>query len=261
MRVRDGFPFVPATIGGVPVTLLLDTGAQGMLVTPEAARALALPVDPGVTTRVLGTGGAHLASNVLLRGLRVGGVMIPDRSTPVSPLFGVPTLDPPLAGLLGAPLLAAYDVDLDVPGGRMTLYDPQDCATPPVRGSALPLEVTPAGEALLPVMANGQALLALLDTGSRGTILTDATAARLGVRGEVAASTARGIDGQPMPLRYVRLRELRVGADVVADMPVIVAPVQVGRGDMLLGLDWVGRRRVWISYRSGRVVIGAALGR
>lgn len=261
VRVRGGFPFVPATLGGVPVTLLLDTGAQGMLITPDAARRLGLPPDSGVSTRILGTGGAHDAPNVILRGLRLGGAPLPDRSAPVSDLPGVPGVEPPLAGLLGAPLLTAYDVDLDVPAGRMALHDAVGCAgAPPGIMEELPLEVTPAGEALMPVTVNGQTLLAVPDTGSRGTIVTDAAAARLGLRGPVAASTARGIDGLPMPLRYVRLRELRVGRDVTTDMPASVAPVQLGRGDMLLGLDWLGRRRMWISYESGRVGIGAARG-
>ena len=58
-----------------------------------------------------------------------------------------------------------------------------------------------------------------------------------------------------MELRYVTVRELRVGADVSRDMPVSVAPVQVGRADLLLGLDWVGQRRVWISYTSEWVAV------
>ena len=260
LRLRDGYPLVPATIGGTPVTFLLDTGAQGMLITPEAAALLGLPPDPGVTTRMFGTGGARDVGNVILQGLRIGGAAAPSRSVPVASLPGAPVTEPPLAGLLGAPLLAAYDLDLDVPGGRMALYDAAGCgaAMPPVPQPAtvLPLEVSPEGEAFVPVEINGQSLLALLDTGSRATLLTEQAARRLGLGGPVSANTARGVDGEALPLRHHRVREMRVGADVVMDAPVSVAPLQLGRGDMLLGLDYLGQRRVWISYASGRVVIG-----
>ena len=137
----------------------------------------------------------------------------------------------------------------------MALHEPHGCAGPPWAGAVLRLHVTPAGERLLPIMVNGQPMLALLDTGSRGTILTAAAAARLNIRAPVAASTARGVDGQRMELRYAKVRELRVGADVTRDQPVIVAPVQVGGADLLLGMDWATRRRVWVSYSGGWVAV------
>lgn len=262
LRIRDGFPFVPATIGGMPVTLLLDTGAQGMLLTPNAVARLRLPAAPGPGTRLLGTGGSRVAPNVILRGLAVGGAPVPDSIVPVAVLPGVPQLDPPLAGLLGAPLLAAYDIDLDVPHGRMALYEAKDCgAVPPPMPpplNVLQLELTPEGEALVPVEINGQGFLALLDTGSRATILTEESAQRLGLAGPASANLARGVDGVAVPVRHMRVRTMRVGSDVVADAPISVSALQLGRGDMLLGLDYLGRRRIWISYRSGRVTMGGA---
>src|SRR5690242_5297465 len=46
--VRDvfGFLVVPASIDGERVSLLVDTGAAGGLVTPDAAARLGLPGDP-----------------------------------------------------------------------------------------------------------------------------------------------------------------------------------------------------------------------
>ena len=42
VRLQDGFAVVTAGVGGQPVTLLLDTGAQAMLLLPEAAARLGL---------------------------------------------------------------------------------------------------------------------------------------------------------------------------------------------------------------------------
>jgi predicted aspartyl protease len=260
--VREGFPFVAATIAGTPISMLLDTGAQGMLLTPEAVTALRLPIDPGRSTRLLGTGGDRDAPNVILRGLELGGARFTDSSVPVADLPGVPRTEPPLAGLLGAPLLSSFDVDLDIQNGRITLYDALGCGAslPPIPPpySVLPLEVTAEGEAFLPVQVNGVRLTALIDTGSRATILTEQAAQRIGLAGPGSANVARGIDGAPMPVRHLRVSTLQVGTEVLRNAPVSVSPLQLGRGDMLLGFDYLGRRRVWISYHAGHVVISAA---
>lgn len=257
VRVRDGFAFVPASIGGTPVTLLLDTGAQGMLLTPEVVEALRLPVDPRAGTRLLGTGGVRNAPSVVLRDLKVGGLPLADSSAPVAALPGVPQTEPPLAGLLGGQFLGTYDLDLDVPHGRMALYDPLGCATPPfpLPYSVLPLEVSPEGDVFVTVQVNGVGLLALVDTGSRASIITEQAAERLGLGGPGSANFARGVDGSTQPIRHVRVGTLQVGTEVTANAPLSVSPLLLGRGDMLLGLDYLGRRRVWISYRTGRVLV------
>ena len=117
--------------------------------------------------------------------------------------------------------------------------------------TVLPLVVTPEREALLSVRINGQTLVALLDTGSRATLLTEQAARRLGLHAPISANTSRGVDGERLPLGHVRVREMAVGEDVRRDVPVSIAPLQLGRGDMLLGLDYLRQRRVWISYRHG----------
>ena len=257
MKLRDGFAFVPASIGSVPVMLLLDTGAQGMLLTPGIAEALHLSVDPYGSTRMLGTGGIRNAPNVMLRGLRVGGVPMPDGSVPVAVLPGVPQTEPPLAGLLGGQFLGIYDLDLDVLHERMALYDAVGCAAPPfaLPYSVLPLSVSPEGDVFVSVQINGESLLALVDTGSRASIITEQAAERLGLGGPGSANLARGVDGSTLPIRHLRVRSLQVGTEVTANAPISVSPLQLGQGDMLLGLDYLGRRRVWISYRTGRVLI------
>ena len=257
VQLRDGFAFVPASIGSTPVTLLLDTGAQGMLLTPGIVEALRLPVDVRTGTRLLGTGGVRDAPNAMLRGLRVGGLPMADSSVPVAALPGVPQTEPPLAGLLGGQFLEDYDLDLDVPHGRMALYEALGCAAPPfpLPYSALPLTVSPEGDVFVTVQANGESLLALVDTGSRASIVTEQAAERLGLAGPGSANLARGVDGSTLPIRHVRVRRLQVGTEVIADAPISVSPLQLGRGDMLLGLDYLGRRRAWISYRTRRVVI------
>lgn len=250
LRLVESYPIVPAVIAGRLVSLLLDTGAQGMLLTPAIAEALRLPLVG--TTRIYGTGGSQDVRVVRVAGLRLGGVAMPDQLSPVAPLPLVLAMEPPLAGLLGASLLSRFDLELDVPAARVTLWSPGECPLPP--GTHLPLDISRAGEAFCLVNVNGQPLLAQLDTGSRATILTTQTARRLGLGAPISANTAAGVDGERLPSGHAVVR-LALGKLPAADTPVTIAPIRLERGDLLLGLDVLARFRVFIGYAQGVLVL------
>lgn len=251
LALADGYPIVPARIGGAAVSLVLDTGAQGMLVTPEVADALALPLAG--MTRVYGTGGSQETRVVALPALYLGGATMPAQLAPVAPLPVAIPAEPPVGGLLGASLLSQFDLLIDVPGRRVALSLPGSCALP--RGARLPLDLSPSGEPYAMARVEGQPLLALLDTGSRATLIGEAAARRLGLTAPVAASTARGVDGGLLPLRYVRAR-VALGEGPATEMPISITPLQLDRGEMLIGLDLLGRRPLFLSYSTGEAVIG-----
>ena len=54
---------------------------------------------------------------------------------------------------------------------------------------------------------------------------------------------------------HTTVREMTVGNDVIRNMPISIAPVQLGRADMLLGFDYLRQRRAYISYVTQRLVI------
>lgn len=248
-HVVDGFPVVLATVGARPVTFILDTGAQAHLVLPAAQALLRLPVLPG-SVPMLGTGGATAAPIVSLVGVRLGSVLLEPAPTPVAPLPLTPRVDPILIGLLGASLLDRFDLELDAAAGRAALFDAGTCM-PTWRGAAVALTVTPDRQLLLPVTIDGVRLTALLDTGSRATLLTEAAARRLGLAAPPSANTARGVDGGPLGVAHTRVRVLEIGLDVSRDVPVSVADLQLGGADLLLGMDYLRQRRVWVSGLSG----------
>ncbi len=252
LRLIESYPIVPASIAGQAVSLLLDTGAQGMLVTPGAVEALNLPLAG--MTRIFGTGGSQEVRVVRLPGLRLGAAPMPEQLAPVAALPVVLPMTPPLAGLLGASLLALFDLELDAPAGWARLWSPEDCAAP-LTGTRSTIDVSPQGEPYLAVRVNRQPLLALLDTGSRSTILSDETARRLGLTAPVSANTAPGIDGRRLPVAHARVH-LGLGDEQAAEVGVSIAPLQLERGDMLLGMDALLRRRVWIGYARHEVIFG-----
>ena len=105
------------------------------------------------------------------------------------------------------------------------------------------------------VTINGQSIIALLDTGSRATLLSQAAADSLGLHATQSANTSRGVDGERLPIGHTTVREMTIGNDVVRNMPISISPVQLGQADMLLGFDYLRQRRAFISYVNARLVI------
>ncbi len=261
VALAEGFAVAPARLGGRAVSMVLDTGAEGMLVTPDVADALGLRRDPARRVRVLGTGGPVVAEVAALPTLEFGGLAWTALSAPVVAVPGLPAADPAVAGLIGAPVLAGHDLDLDLPRGRVRLHDVRDCPdgirpfAPPY--VMLPMRLSASRQPLVPVLVNGVELRAVLDTGSRGTVLTEEAARRAGLGRPLREDVTSGVDGAATPMHWHRTRELRVGWEALPEMVVGVAALDGGEADMLLGMDYLAARRVWVSYAGGRVFLQA----
>jgi predicted aspartyl protease len=261
---RGNLLMSPAAINGARVRMVVDTGAEISAVTGEMISRLGLLADQNNGSLMSGVGGQGLPqSDALVDHLIFGPYDSGATHLAVVDLrFGAHS-DPPLGGMIGADVLSRYDLDLDIPHGRLGLYRVRHCAgsflpwSAPY--SAIPLRVTWEDTLLLPVRVNGAPFTALLDTGSTSTVLDSAAAAQVGVsatdlaREEAARGTgAAGVDFQEVAHVF---RTLQVGPDTLRDVRLAVLDRTLRGFDMLLGLDYLATRHVWISYRTGQVFI------
>ena len=112
-------------------TFILDTGADRTLMGEDVVRRLGLERDGWVASIIQGIGGIEQRPNALPRSLRLGSVTLRrrtlsgDTSVTVGPLPVNAVAGRPIAGLLGRDFLSPFDLDLDLPAHRMTLYDVQ----------------------------------------------------------------------------------------------------------------------------------------
>ena len=237
ITLAQGFPLIPVQHRGRTWLFLLDTGAQDWLVTPAAAATMGLAQDRGRRMRVLGTDSATEADMVVLQGVSLDGILLPARSVPSSTLPGFERLDPAPAGIIGAPVLSKFDLMFDGPGRQLSLFSVTGCTAVPVPLlpplTHVPLRRAAGGEMILTISLGGTPVAAVLDTGARGTVLSQAA----------AAAMARGSRG------------LRVGDDAMLDLQPTIAPLTLDQGQALLGMDYLGRRRVWISYSTNRMIV------
>jgi hypothetical protein len=127
LQIQDSLLVVPAGINGTWVHLVVDSGAERTTIIAAAADRLRLPHDPRYKVRSVGIGGTTTSTDVTIDRLVLGGVHFPIErvAAGVFDLRNGSGLN--ADGLLGADILLAYDMDIDVPGGMLTLYRSRLC--------------------------------------------------------------------------------------------------------------------------------------
>jgi hypothetical protein len=168
-----------------------------------------------------------------------------------------------LDGLLGADVLSAFDVDLDLRDGALTLYRARDCpqAGPPWQEPYLSLGTIgrQRDRLLVPIMLDSAVGVATMDTGAQHTAVSEHLAERAGASPADMANdqqiTAHGASAEQISVRLHHFSLLRIGPSSIADPVLPVVPIPEGLGDGLVGDDFLEGRRIWLSYAALRVFI------
>ncbi len=268
--LAEGRPIIPIVIEGREATMLVDTGAEATSVTPEAAQLLNLPRDPSKYSVIGTVAGKEARPNVLMNHLQAGPLDFGRHSVPIVALGSANTFGGNLvAGLLGMDFFGAYDIEVDIPGHRITLYPPSACtpAEPPwPRGTYVAVEAvaTPRRRLLVPVSLNGIRLVALLDTGAQGELLTRLAARRVGLSSMQidAGPISHGISAgaHTYPVRVFRFDSFGVAGETMRGVVFPVGDFQQDDADMLLGINYMRLHRLFIALSARRLFIQRADG-
>lgn len=263
LQMEHGLPLVPIAINGKPVWMVADSGAERSLLTEAAVARLELPHDIGHVSHTMGVGGPSTSWDVALGSLVMGGVRFPverfavGRFTIGSDREGAP------AGLLGADILLAFDLDFDVPHGVLTLYRARRCpdARPPWEATAVPLLgiATRKDRLLVPISLDGAQAMAVLDTGAQHTTVGSELAARVGVT-EVSMAPdpvilQHGAGPEAVPSHLHRFASLVIGPATISGPQLTVVSSRFGVGDAIVGQDFLQGRRVWMSFATQQVFV------
>ncbi|MCW3476833.1 retroviral-like aspartic protease family protein [Limobrevibacterium gyesilva] len=264
VEMRGNVPLVKASIKGKPTTFILDTGADSVVLTETALRRLDLETDAGNILAGRGAGGESRFFAGKLRDFEIAGIPVPDHPVRVlprnSPIGGQEMID----GLFGASVLSAFEIDLDLPRRRVTLYAGRMCpdtTVPPWTGPYTTIDASASnrGRFMIPVVLDGRPLMALLDTGAAASLVARDVAAALGVTPEMLArdpSTRLVGTGPSTPTAHFhRFREIKVGDETFPAPAMLVTDRPEPGIDMIIGSDYLGGRRIWLSYARKRVFI------
>jgi predicted aspartyl protease len=264
LQVQNRLLLVPAGIDGKWVRLLVDTGAERTVLSADAVARLGLQRDEKTITRSTGVGGTFTAHDAIIPGLVLGGVRFPVTRVSVGQFRFGPGLR--ADGLLGSDILLAFDLDIDVPGRKLTLYRPRLCpdVLPPWHE---PFERVPGVKALrdrllIPVELDGVSGMGILDTGAQATTIGLSMAGRLGLTPDSMTADPvvqhHGAGPGSQEARLHRFGLLQIGPAVAHNPILSVLPVDAGVGDALVGEDFIDGRRIWLSFTNREVFIATS---
>ena len=265
LEPRGDMLFVQARIGGYPIKLLVDTGAERTLLTEATVDRLHLPRDFQHTTRTFGIGSPTATWDAKLpNGIELGNTGIPVDRVTVGRFAISEAAGNRADGLLGADILLAFDIDLNLPAQEMTLYQPRHgCpdSPPPWRETYVSVDgvSTRQDRLLLPFELNGVRGTALLDTGAQMSSISQQMAERVGLLEADFASDrtvlAHGAAPDQIPVRIHRFTTFRVGPAEMRAPALPVVPMSSGMGDALIGGDFLRGRRVWVSFSTQQLFL------
>jgi predicted aspartyl protease len=196
VRVVDGAILVPGQIDQAPVQMQIDTGATSSMMDETTAARLALPSDAHRRTTLHGIGGQVQTQNTLVESLKIGGQEWQSLSLATGHLATAFHESIPVAGLLGADRLAVFDIELDVPHGRMTLWTVAHCAgdfaLQGVPHYAVPLAWHSPNRLVARVEVDGHPVEALIDWGAKSTTITETAATAIGITPAMLAGDRSG---------------------------------------------------------------------
>ncbi len=204
VREIDRHLYVDARIDEKPVVLIFDTGADTTVLTPAAVARLDLDREDKDAGAFEGIGGTRPAQRYQASDFNFGNLNGSQWRFLVADL--VAGMSPAPDGLVGGDFLKRYDIDLDLPGGRIVIYYPEhDCSHPStfmhgnlyeaglLRYPDFPGDISAPGYARaaplrraaptieIEVMIDDKVLTAGLDTGSPDNILFLSGAVKLGL--------------------------------------------------------------------------------
>ncbi len=256
---RIGQIVVPVMIDGKgPFRFLVDTGANGSMVSPRLVKALGLVPVPGSPERVEGVTGTEPLPWVLIRRLRVGRIVKTDVPMPISPSPIMTRLD----GILGMAGFGPVRIAVNFRHNRVSI----DRSS---RGMLwgfldIPAQRTPGGLLMIPAHVAGIAVEAVIDTGSPDTLGNPALRrALLAERNVGPARPIYGVTRQVSTGAIALAPTLILGPAAIEHLPIVYSDVPIfrewhleSRPAVILGMDVLGAMdSLVLDYPRARVYI------
>jgi predicted aspartyl protease len=151
----------------------------------------------------------------------------------------------------------------------MALYGGTVCGDTPIPAwpgahASVPAEFSAGSRVFALARVGNTPVRALLDTGAQRSVIAPRAALAAGLTpADLAAAPAarvRGIGAETVQARMVRVPSVEIGSER-GSMLMLATDSGLGAIDMVLGMDYLGSRRLWLSYARRQVFIMVPPGR
>ncbi|HET7084693.1 MAG TPA: aspartyl protease family protein [Rhizomicrobium sp.] len=251
----DGRIVVPVTVETQALYFLLDTGGVSTTMKWDLAKEMKLPVRQTEHTLV-GVGGSTLNFALAGENFSVGSLRVENKPIYVEtrPLLFAD-------GTLASDILSGYDVEIDVPQGRLNLFAPGYCAPPEWGSATMAIDISRSGHVRFPVKIDGATIDAVLDTGSAISLIGMRAAAQLGVYPN-SPGLRRTRDAGKYPIYTYPFQSMEIGGLAVKNPSIaIAADGLIPSNDLVLGMDMLSQMHLAIAYGSKRLYIANIQGK
>ena len=256
---------IAMALDGKPVTMMLDSGATGLVISSEAAARLGLRHRPDMQASSSGLGGM-----VYRRVFEVGSVTIGSQ-TETKAALAVEMTDAQAAGrgfdgIVGMRPFDQNDIEIDFRARTLRLYRARFCPSgaPPWSGQFATVPRSRSAQhsrwnlPMVAVRLDGRQAHALLDTGATSSVVDRSFAQTLGAPAAppdgARLGTARTMSETTMPMWLHRFETAEIAGRRFSNPQIWILDLGMV-GDMIVGLDILARLRIWISSGSDTVYI------
>lgn len=231
---------VPVMIDGKgPFQFLVDTGANGSMISPHLVQELALKPSHGEVERVEGVTGTQPLPWVLIRRLQVGQIVKSDLRMPICPSPILTHID----GILGMAGFGPVRIAVDFRHHRVSI----DRSSPGLLWGFTDIHArrTPGGLLMVPAMVGGLPVVGIIDTGSPETLGNEALRdALLAQHDEGAITPIYGVTRQISTGARALVPTMTVGSIEIRHLPIVYSDAPIftewhlaSRPAVIIGMD------------------------
>lgn len=280
IALKNSRILVPVTLNGIAETFMLDTGGSVSQVAPSVAHDLKLAVTPNAGKLIDLYGYASTEEASLTLGLG----RLQDKSATLHLATRDFPRDDPFTGILAGDYMGAYDIELDLAGGKLNYFSKDHCDGKVIYWPATAIAAVPmqyrAGHIQVTATINGKEVEAIIDTGAPLNTLRAAEAKRLfnvdeNSPGNIAAGT---VDGKKQFIHV--FNTLGLEGIAAANQRVMVIPDLVGSHDvnngyvtgsrvsrvddvdssdppLIIGMNMISKLRFYIAFGERKLYVTA----
>lgn len=263
---RAGGVYVPVTIGGRKLNLLVDTGGIYSMLTDQTVKSMGLRQQHMARVQLRMYGGALIDSYVTADNLVLGQLTAPRWKFLVMP-NGMPI---EINGTLSPDILRNYDADFDFAASKLNLFSQDHCPGKVVywtHGTVaqIPVDLDMWGHLKVPVELDGKKFEAAIDTGSDRSVMSlDTAEEKFGFNeGDARLKRAARDPDEPAHVYTFPFRTLALEGVTVANPDVMLVPDRDshigshGPG-LILGMGILRQLHLYIAYKESKLYVTAA---